>query len=57
MSEPAEQCPPLLSQKIKANGAEEEDKQDVNHRHNHLLCVLGSVELVQHPYRHIRAFR
>ena len=51
MSEPAEQCPRTrLSQKIKADGAEEEDKQDAHHSHDHLLCVLGAAELVQHPH-------
>ena len=50
MSEPAEQCSPLLSQKIQADGAEEEDKQDAHHCHDHLLCVLGTAELIQHPH-------
>ena len=55
MSEPAEQCSPLLSQKIQADGAEEEDKQDADHRHYQLLCVLGSTKPVQHHCRHDRA--
>ena len=57
VSEPTEQCSPLLTQKIKTDGAEEEDQQDAHHSHHYLLRVLGPPQLVQHPHRHLRAVR
>ena len=53
----AEQPPPLLPPEVPPDGAEEEDQPDADHRHHHLLRVLGPAQPLQHSPRYLRAIR
>ena len=53
----AEQPPPLLPPEVPTDGAEEEDQPDADHRHHHLLRVLGPAQPLQHSPRYLRAIR